>query len=313
MIRSANCFARVSSVTLTVAGMTALKRRRVSRFRQEETMSENLTTLEPDMPAGPKNSHTSSVQSTDCSPCDRVSNHAIDGKSLRNDSARIADAKKSPTRALRGLLFALITGLLISQSVGCSSMNRFDSALGFDGPMAVHRNKIWAKRAFNLRYGNCDKEYADHFRDGFVEGYCDVCSGNKGYVPAMPPKHYWDTRYQCPEGAQCVNSWFEGFPAGAVAARKDGSGAYHDMYISNMMHSALVQRNAPAALPGDIPVTQPRESAAAPPSMEPLVPGSEFRMDMPENFRPPIVDPTAQMPLPMTATPVNFDYSEFEQ
>lgn len=238
----------------------------------------------------------------------------------------------STGRVWRTLAMALIAGFLASNFAGCRTLNQFDPMRTFDEPLACYRNNVWAKRAYNLRYGNCDRAYGDHFREGFISGYCDVCEGGQGYIPAMPPQDYWETRYQCPEGAKCVNAWFEGFPAGVAAAKKDGSGEYHDVYISNMINAAVIQENSPAVLPGDIPVTSaegytPADNYAPSSNYSPsdnYAPANNYFPAsselIPANNVPPIVpdgmvDPSAGMPMPMSTSvqPAVYDMSGFSR
>lgn len=120
--------------------------------------------------------------------------------------------------------------------------------------MLTYRDTVWAKRAFNLRYGNCKRAYAKHFENGFCAGYTDMCNGGDGYVPALPPEEYRAPEYQSADGAKCVNSWFEGYPAGVAAAKKDKSGTYHDVLISRMIDSAIDQSNTDPVLPADVQV-----------------------------------------------------------
>ena len=190
----------------------------------------------------------------------------------------------------RSLLTAFFVGLIASQSVGClgpagDPSNHLIPQL-VDVGVEIYRDRVWAKRAYNLRYGNCERSYGNHFRNGFIEGYCDVCNGGSGYVPAMPPDSYWSNEYQCADGAKCVNAWFEGYPAGAAAAKKDAAGTYRDVYISNMINSAITQEKAkddlptttagPESVPPLVPPTTPAERAnSMPVPMPSLVPSSE--------------------------------------
>ncbi|MGB1929875.1 MAG: hypothetical protein ACPIA2_13485 [Mariniblastus sp.] len=123
-----------------------------------------------------------------------------------------------------------------------------------EASMLTYRDTVWAKRAFNLRYGNCKRAYAKHFENGFCAGYTDMCNGGDGYVPALPPEEYRAPEYQSADGAKCVNSWFEGYPAGVAAAKKDKSGTYHDVLISRMIDSAIDQSNTDPVLPADVQV-----------------------------------------------------------
>ncbi|MFT5302460.1 MAG: hypothetical protein ACI87E_003227 [Mariniblastus sp.] len=145
------------------------------------------------------------------------------------------------------LVIVGIAILTLSQSTGCN--------LGLhETAMMSYRDIVWAKRAFNLRYGNCDRPYAEHFENGFCAGYSATSNGGDGYVPALPPEDYRSFEYRSPDGARCVNSWFEGYPAGVAAARKDKAGTYHDVMISRMIDKAVTQSNTDVKLPGDVEV-----------------------------------------------------------
>jgi hypothetical protein len=134
---------------------------------------------------------------------------------------------------------------MIVPAVGCSGFR--------DAAMVSYRDMVWAKRAYNLRYGNCNRPYNEHFQNGFCEGYSSICNGGDGYVPAMPPADYRKFEYQSPEGAQCVNAWFEGYPAGVAAARKEKVGNYNDVMISRMIDSAITQEKTAFKLPAQRP------------------------------------------------------------
>jgi hypothetical protein len=141
--------------------------------------------------------------------------------------------------------------MMLVQSMGCAS---YDSMDALDAPVGAFRNHVWAHRAYNLRYADCERPYSRDFEQGFLDGYQAVCNGEDGYVPAMPPHDYWGYQYQTAEGAKCVNAWFKGYPLGAAAAKRDGAGAFHDVYISKMIDSAVLQDKAKYVLPNDVPV-----------------------------------------------------------
>ena len=202
------------------------------------------------------------------------------------------------------LMIALISCVLASQFTGClTPPGKLETDKIFEKGIGSYRDKVWAKRAYNLRYANCEREYGNHFRDGFVDGYCSVCRGDKGYVPAMPPEDYWSPQYQVPEGAKCVNAWFEGFPVGAEAAKKDGAGKFHDIYISNMVNSAVVQDKQAKALKSPrktVPIIAPPAPRAEMPQamMPPILPAPTASVD---NSAPAVIDTTvdSRAPLPM--------------
>jgi hypothetical protein len=168
-----------------------------------------------------------------------------------------------PNKVVMRLALAAFAALTFTQSVGCNI-----SRLAVKDAVAVsYRDMVWAKRAYNLRYGNCNRSYPEHFENGFCAGYSDICNGGDGYVPAMPPQDYRSYEFQCAEGAQCVNSWFEGYPAGVAAARKDKVGNFNDVLISRMINSAVAQTESENKLPADIPVVGSDRTAPPSPSV----------------------------------------------
>ena len=167
--------------------------------------------------------------------------------------------KSSSNQIRQRLLIVLFAASMVVPYSGCSSTMRLGS-LGFgDALLEGYRDRVWAKRAYNLRYNNCDRPYESHFQNGFVEGYCDTCNGGDGYVPALPPNEYRGFEFQSPDGAQCVQTWFDGYPAGVAAAKKDRAGEFHDIYTSRMINSAITQDKAKHILPNDVPVLTTNE------------------------------------------------------
>lgn len=165
-------------------------------------------------------------------------------------------------------LFAIV--FMSAHMTGCAlpSADLFQGEL-IDTAFSRYRDKVWSKRACNLRFSNCNRPYQEHFQSGFEAGYTDVCGGGDGYVPATPPEQYWGFEYQTPDGSQCVKSWFEGYPAGVAAAKRDRAGTYRNIYVSKMIQSAIVQDKTPKTTPSQVPVVQTdgTSSNAYPPRM----------------------------------------------
>lgn len=168
-------------------------------------------------------------------------------------------------------------------STGCSTIRLFDEQAAL-----TYRDFVWGKRAYNLRYGRCDRPYSEHFRNGFCAGYADICNGGDGYVPALPPDSYRSYEYQSADGAKCVNAWFEGYPAGVAAAKQDKTGTYHDIMVSRMIDRAVKQDNSKGSLPTGIETkaddTQQAESKT-------VVPNTQPRPISPVNPMPSVVSP----------------------
>lgn len=212
---------------------------------------------------------------------------------------------EKPNRALTPLLL-LFAVVVCTQSTGCLGTNR-PHACGnlVDGAFSNFRERVWANRAFNLEYRHVPRKFREHFRKGFVEGYCNVCNGGDGYIPAMPPRDYWGYEYQSSDGAQCVSAWFEGYPEGVAAARKTNAGKNADMYISSMAERAIQQEKEGVRLASQVEIvnsgsSEPAKSGTGKPqaidSAAPPAPISSRQGQKPESGSE-AVEPTALSPL----------------
>ena len=180
-------------------------------------------------------------------------------------SAQISVKSKRPistqrfaiSRQVYSFLIFVFSGAVLLQSSGCVTG---PGAELFEEPLGGYRNHVWANRAYNLRYRDYDHQFETHFKQGFCDGYTDVCNGGDGYVPAVPPEQYWSYQYQSSEGAKCVNTWFKAYPLGVKAAREDGAGSFQKVYISKMIQSAITQDKADHVLPDDVPVVTPEKN-----------------------------------------------------
>ena len=137
-----------------------------------------------------------------------------------------------PSRLLRRA--ALAAGIaLVTTSAGCAMVGNARKALTktecIDDFIANHRNEVMAQKAW-YRVESC---YQNHccvkdFKAGFIAGYMEVADGGSGCTPTVVDSSYWGWRHRGPEGQNCINAWFEGFPMGAKAAEQDGVG-FHNM------------------------------------------------------------------------------------
>lgn len=187
----------------------------------------------------------------------------IENVAMRND--HVENPTTRPGR-FRNLILGLTVAILSTQLVGCCNFpkaNLFDGSM-IDSAFGCYRDKVWAKRACNLRFSSCDRPYGEHFQAGFEAGYTDICNGGDGYVPATPPEGYWGFEYQTPDGSQCVNAWFEGYPSGVAAAKRDRAGTYRNVYVSKMIQSAIAQDKAPKTTPSKVQVVSPQDSNVVP-------------------------------------------------
>ena len=191
--------------------------------------------------------------------------------------SKIADLNQPNTGIrLHGRLILLaLAALMVVPTMGCQSWRRLGLT---ETAVVTYRDLVWARRAYNLRFGNCNRPYEEHFRNGFCAGYQGVANGGDGYVPALPPSEYRGYQFQSTDGAKCVNSWFEGYPAGVKAAKHDKAGTYHDVLISRMIDTAIAQDKAKPVLPSDVPVVTPKQQSTRATGV-PIV--------QPQNYSPP--------------------------
>ncbi|MCP4788113.1 MAG: hypothetical protein GY903_13370 [Fuerstiella sp.] len=142
------------------------------------------------------------------------------------------------------LLMAIVSGL-----TGCSAIS--DCCISVETDI---RNDVLAMKAWgHWSWAYDDLAYPWHFAKGFKEGYRDVLNGGKGCQPTIPPQHYWKPCYQSMEGKNKINSWFDGFSHGALAAAQDGYGDMGQIPISPTAKANLEssrRRPAPNMLEG---------------------------------------------------------------
>ncbi|MDA7980959.1 MAG: hypothetical protein MPJ50_19570, partial [Pirellulales bacterium] len=154
---------------------------------------------------------------------------------------------------------------------------------GHDDFMVGWKNRIGAWQAWKCAKPN----YLDHpqlkaFGDGFRAGYRDVASGGNGCPPPVPPRYYWNWKYQNPEGQAAVAAWFDGYPQGAVAADMEGVGNFRQIQVSHAIREQYSQRRhgeppthvelIPQGPQNDLPPVHPSDSFPAPPAVG--VPGT---------------------------------------
>src|SRR5205085_3346233 len=82
---------------------------------------------------------------------------------------------------------------------------------------------VWAE----VQAGNPGVTFSSDYAVGFADGFTDFLgAGGNAAVPTLPPRRYWNGRYQNPAGHQAIQDWFAGFRHGLGEARGRGLGAY---------------------------------------------------------------------------------------
>ncbi len=58
---------------------------------------------------------------------------------------------------------------------------------------------------------------------GFLDGFADYLdAGGNGNPPPLPPRRYWRTEHENPDGYQAMQDWYRGYAQGAAAAQASG-------------------------------------------------------------------------------------------
>ena len=225
------------------------------------------------------------------------------------------------TLKLAQLFCLVLVGCL---STGCRQINQLNQSfqrMGYpEKAFEGYRDFVWAQRAYNLRFGNCQMAHGDDFREGFLRGYCEMCEGGQGHTPVIPPEQYWAERYQSSQGKLAVESWFKGYPEGVRAAKQDGASRFRNVYLSKEMQAAIQMsreennsilraedRQPTPAITASNEISLPVENNPDEiPQMVPVMSPENLESDMPlpsrrgflrNRFSPPVVDPTKIAPL----------------
>lgn len=155
--------------------------------------------------------------------------------------------------------------LMLFSSAGCNSI----SDMVLEKEMAC-RNHVLAMKgwvAWSSYYD--DQDYHYDFASGFRAGYENILAGGKGCQPTLPPRHYWKPCYQNPKGQGKIQSWFDGYSHGALAAQQDGYSDIQTIPLSsttrqNFLNSKIPASNACFAELGDAPELGPDEQLEMP-------------------------------------------------
>ena len=164
-------------------------------------------------------------------------------------------------------------------------------------------NEYRAYRAWAGTTGKHDVPYHKDFGAGWRQGYFDVCTGRCGQVPVIPPKAYWSPCQQNERGAAKLESWYQGYQQGAIAADEDGFGNWHrlparglagppppDMPLDGMPPDgssvdASNVTDAPLTDPTPPPATAEPATSEPAPSNGPATPPTPEEMPAPQSSR----------------------------
>jgi hypothetical protein len=112
------------------------------------------------------------------------------------------------------------------------------------------RNRKLAQSAWAEFVSCVPAAYSKDFEKGFKEGFTDYLFwGGTGAPPPVPPRCYWNAKYQNPEGHKAIDDWFAGFRKGAERARESGSRKLVVVPASAVLPSMLPETSSAPALP----------------------------------------------------------------
>jgi len=168
-------------------------------------------------------------------------------------------------------------------------------------------NNFRAYRAWGQHHGFFDDiEHRSHYKRGFLDGYVETAANgstssyghcqNQQCLPLMPPRRYWKHCYQNCEGRKKIDSWYQGYAEGAIAASEDGVyessivptyGLQNGMYGPGASHSSSLEEDMLY-----------NEHDQLVPEPEQALPGSEDLVPVPQSY-----DGLPQLPPADEATP----------
>ena len=133
--------------------------------------------------------------------------------------------------------------MLMFSAAGCNAI----SDMCLEKEMTC-RNHILATKAWG-EWSWCydELDHPHHFAKGFRAGYENILAGGKGCQPTLPPRLYWKPCFQTPLGQCQIQSWFDGYSHGALAAQQDGYGNINTLPMSSSARQNLLNAKIPAS------------------------------------------------------------------
>ena len=137
-------------------------------------------------------------------------------------------------------------GLILFTGAGCSSI----ADMCLEHEMSCRNHVLSCKAWGEWSWCYDELNHPHHFAKGFRAGYENILSGGKGCQPTLPPRLYWKPCYQCPEGQSKIQSWFDGYSHGALAAQQDGYGNLQTIPMSSTTRQNFLTSKMPASNTG---------------------------------------------------------------
>jgi hypothetical protein len=132
-----------------------------------------------------------------------------------------------------------------------------------DNIVEMHRNYKLAEESWESIINTAPgHNYSLDYAEGFKEGFADfLYAGGTGEPPPLPPRNYWRSNYETPQGHQAIEDWFDGYRHGAAMAQQSG----YRQWVT--IPSSVPPRVASSQIPSSVTP----ESIGVPPS-EPVLP-----------------------------------------
>lgn len=128
----------------------------------------------------------------------------------------------------RWLWLALLLSSICAGS-GCATVRSLQDEVAYNDQLdrwatgvtsCLHAHHAW----YVKKGEHADEPHLMDFGAGFRQGYVAVARGGDGCPPTLPPRRYWNYRFERPEGQRRIAAWFTGYPYGVLAAAEYGAG-----------------------------------------------------------------------------------------
>ncbi len=133
------------------------------------------------------------------------------------------------------------------------------------------RNERLAREAWSSWCGqHSGASFSKDYQRGFEEGYADfLYAGAQCDPPSLPPRDYWRSEYQTPDGYRAICDWYSGFRDGTTTAREGPHAPWMKLPTALAMTSpAMLPGGALGPTPSSVPpatlVPTPTPSPAPP-------------------------------------------------
>jgi hypothetical protein len=124
------------------------------------------------------------------------------------------------------LCFIVLGGLDIGCALPVDATRNLSYECSLSADQHAERRRFLqvAEQAWMMSgYASSGHPYSEDFISGFKDGFVDYLeAGGTGQPPTLPPRRYWKSRYETPDGYRAIEDWFAGFRGGAAAAHASG-------------------------------------------------------------------------------------------